>query len=79
MAALYLLAGVNHFISPDFYAKMIPDYIPYSRFLVYLSGGIEIILAIGVVLPNTKKIAAWGIVFMLIAIFNLLGLDLYKS
>jgi acetyl esterase len=69
MAALYLLAGVNHFISPDFYAKMIPDYIPYSRFLVYLSGVIEIILAIGVVLPKTKKIAAWGIVFMLIAVF----------
>jgi acetyl esterase len=69
MAALYLLAGVNHFLSPDFYSKMMPAYLPYPLFLVYLSGAIELILAIGLVLPKTKKISAWGIVVMLIAVF----------
>ncbi len=69
MASLYLLAGVNHFLYPDFYYKMIPDYLPFAMQLVYISGVIEIILGIGLALPRTQKTAARGVVILLIAVF----------
>ena len=38
MGILYLAAGVNHFVHPDFYLKIMPPYLPWHQELVYLSG-----------------------------------------
>lgn len=67
MAFLYLLAGVNHFVSPESYLPIIPDYLPNHELINILAGLAEIILGIGLLIPKTKVISAWGVVFMLIA------------
>jgi uncharacterized membrane protein len=69
MAAFYVLAGVNHFINPDAYMPMMPPYLPWHRFLVYLSGLAEVVLGIGVLVPRWRSVSAWGIIALLIAIF----------
>jgi uncharacterized membrane protein len=38
MSLLYIAAGVNHFINPGFYLKIMPSYLPFPVELVYLSG-----------------------------------------
>ena len=35
-------AGLNHFINPAFYLKIMPPYLPWHLFLVYLSGFFEV-------------------------------------
>lgn len=67
LAAFYLLAGINHFIDPDFYYGLIPPWLPWPVTINVLSGVAEIVLAIGLLLPATRKLSAWLIVLMLLA------------
>lgn len=69
MAVFYVGAGVNHFLNTDFYLKIMPPYLPLHRELVYLSGIIEIALGLLVIVPKYTRLAAWGIIALLIAIF----------
>ncbi|TGK32713.1 DoxX-like family protein [Leptospira gomenensis] len=69
MATLYVLAGILHFVLPKFYLRIIPPYIPYPKFVVYLSGLIEIILGAALLFPETRRLGAWGIILLLIAVF----------
>jgi uncharacterized membrane protein len=63
--ALYVLAGINHFIHPHFYEGIMPEYIGYHSFLITLSGVCEIILGLLMIPKATRKIAAWLITLML--------------
>lgn len=69
MAALYILAGLNHFRAPKMYLKIMPQYIPWHLPIVYISGIVEIILGILLLIPETRTWAAWGIILLLILIF----------
>ena len=69
MAGLYILAGINHFINPKVYVRIMPPYIPYHKAIVLWSGIVEILLGTGLLFPLTREISAWGIIVMLIAIF----------
>jgi uncharacterized membrane protein len=67
MAGFYLFGGINHFLTPEFYLPLIPDYLPAPDLLNILAGIAEIVLAIGLLIPNTRKWAAWGVIAMLLA------------
>lgn len=69
LAILFVLAGVNHFLNPEFYLKMMPPYLPWHLFLVYLSGVFEIVLGALLLIPRFTRIAVWGIIMLLIAVF----------
>lgn len=69
MGLFYVIAGINHFLYPDFYKKMIQNFLPFPLAIVYLSGLVEIILGLGVCIPETRSVSAIGIVLLLIAIF----------
>jgi uncharacterized membrane protein len=68
-AWFFLLAGLNHFRVPDFYTKTIPPYLPWPLLLVYLSGAFEVVLGVALLLPRCRKLAAWGIIALLLAVF----------
>ena len=65
---LYIAAGINHFWHPDFYLKMLVGF-PYPVALNIISGLAEIILGIGICVPVTRKISAWGLITLLVVIF----------
>ena len=69
MAALYVAAGVNHFINPRVYLKIMPPYLPAPTVLNYLSGAAEIILGVALLFPTARPWAAWGIIALLVAVF----------
>ncbi len=69
MGVLYVFAGINHFLHSDFYIKMIEGFLPKAALLVQLSGVAEIVLGIGVLIPSSRRISAWGIILLLIAVF----------
>lgn len=68
-AAIFILGGGAHFTKVDFYLGMMPDYLPYHLELVYISGVIEIILGLMLLIPKYKRFAAFGIIGLLIAVF----------
>ena len=66
LGLFYLVAGANHFINPDFYLPLIPDYLPFKDFLNSASGVIEIMLGVGVLYPATRRAASLGIIVLLV-------------
>jgi len=69
LAALFVGAGVTHFTVPGFYAHMVPPYLPAPWTLVYVSGVCEIVLGVLLLVPATRRLAAWGLVLLLFAVF----------
>ena len=69
LAILMVVAGTLHFLNPQFYMTIMPPYVPFHLELVYLSGFIEIALGILLLVPRFSRLAAWGIVALLIAVF----------
>ena len=68
MAAIYIGAGLNHFLNPKFYLWVMPPYLPYPEALNMISGVAEIILGAALLWPATRPWAAWGVIALLIAI-----------
>jgi uncharacterized membrane protein len=66
---LFIVAGVGHFAATNVYMKIMPSYLPYHRELVLLSGVFEVLLGILVLVPTTQRLAAWGLIALLIAVF----------
>jgi uncharacterized membrane protein len=58
-----------HFLQPGAYLPMMPPYLPWHVALIYLSGLAEVLVGIGVLIPGTRRLAAWGAILLLIAIF----------
>ncbi|MCA9604834.1 MAG: DoxX family protein [Myxococcales bacterium] len=69
MGALYVAAGVNHFVNEAFYVAIMPPWIPWHRAMVAISGVAEILLGILVWIPKTRRIGGWGVVALLVAVF----------
>ncbi len=67
MAALYLLAGFNHFINPEFYLKIIPQYMGNAQMINTVSGIAEITLAILLFFKATRTWACYAVILMLLA------------
>ncbi len=65
----FIIAGGLHFIVPELYVQIIPPFLPAPLALVYLSGLAEIAVGVGLLIPRTRRYAAWATVALLIAIF----------
>ena len=69
LVVFFVLAGVNHFINPEFYLRIMPPYLPWHEALNYLSGFLEVALALLVLVPKYARLAGWGLIALLIAVF----------
>jgi len=68
-AIFYVFAGIQHFRVADYYLPMMPAYLPWHSELVLLSGVGEVLCGLGLLLPQTRVIAAWGTIALLVAVF----------
>jgi len=69
MASAYVVAGVLHFAVPDIYVQIVPPVLPAALSLVYLSGVAEVAVGVGLLVPRTRRYAAWATVALLVAVF----------
>ena len=69
MGVFHVFAGVMRFVAPDPYLRIMPAYLPWHLELVHLSGAAEILCGIGVMIPQTRVLAAWATIALLIALF----------
>jgi len=66
LGVIYTLLGILHFTNTGFYRPFMPKFLPGHDLLIYLSGVAEILLGIGVLFPQTRSLALWGIIAMLL-------------
>jgi uncharacterized membrane protein len=68
LGVLFVLAGINHFVHTPFYVSIMPPYLPWHTALVYASGVAEIVLGVMLCIPRTARLAAWGMIALIIAV-----------
>ena len=68
-ALFFVVAGSAHFVFPDAYARIVPPLLPQPKVLVLVSGITAIAGGIGILVPKTRRMAAFGLVVLLIAVF----------
>ena len=69
----FISAGVNHFLNPQFYDAIVPDFIPFPRLVHQITGVLEIIIPL-FLLTRFRKEAALIMIIFLILIY---GANLY--
>ena len=62
-------AGINHFINPAPYIGMVPAALPRPELLVQISGVAEILGGLGLILPQTRRLTAWCLIALFVAVF----------
>jgi len=78
MSAMYAFAGLMHFIKPKAYLKVMPNFMPQPKLLVYLSGVAEIVLGVALLITSLKNWAIIGIVAMLL-VFMIVHINMLRG
>ncbi|GAB3638452.1 DoxX family protein [Hymenobacter arcticus] len=81
LAVAFVGAGILHVIHPETYLRIMPPALPAPRLLVLLSGAAEVAGGLGLLLPATRRWAAWGLLALLVAVFpaNVYMLQLHEQ
>jgi uncharacterized membrane protein len=69
LGVFFVVAGIGHFVAPQFYLAIMPPALPWPLALIYISGVAEILGGLGVLRPATRKLAGWGLIILLVAVF----------
>ena len=69
IAIMFTVAGVMHFVAPGAYAQIVPRWLPAAPLLVAISGAAEIAGGLGVIPRATRRMAGWGLIALLVAVF----------
>ena len=67
----FILAGVNHFLNPRFYLRIMPPWLPAHNAMNRASGAAEIIGGAAVLCPDprVRRLGGWFSIATLLAIF----------
>jgi uncharacterized membrane protein len=70
LAGFFVLAGVNHFVRPRPYERIVPPSLEgEAKRLVMASGVAEIAGGLGVLVPWTRRLSGLGLIALLAAVF----------
>ena len=68
LALAFMIAASLHFIS-DVELQIIPPFLPWRRAALYITGALEFLGGVGLLIPRFQRAAAWGLVALLVAVF----------
>ena len=70
MSIFYINVGIEHFTDPNWFLHIIPPFLSLIGLeLVYISGVFEILFGIMLLIPKTRKLASYGLILLLIAVY----------
>lgn len=78
LAVMLILSGVFHFVNPEMYYPLTPDFLP-KYILNALAGGAEIALGVGVFIPSLRRMALIGISLLMVAFLPVHIMDALKE
>lgn len=69
LALFFVAAGLNHFRVPEVYFGMMPPWLPWPVASNMISGAAEVFGGLGLLVPWTRRLAGWGLIALLVAVF----------
>jgi uncharacterized membrane protein len=64
----FFVGGIAHFMATELEMRIVPPIIPWPRAAVLISGALELLGAIGVLMPATRRGAGIGLFALTIAV-----------
>ncbi len=58
LSLILLVAGIAHFMVPNLFLVAMPPYIPWHKELIFLTGVLEVIFAVGLTIDKTRYLAS---------------------
>ncbi len=68
LAALFVFTGVSHFVMPEELAQLLPPSFPLRMELIAVTGVLEILGAIGLLIPRLARLASIGLILFLVGV-----------
>jgi len=68
-AALFVTSGTLHFLKPELFRSIVPPALGHANELVAISGLAELAGGIGLLVPATRRAAAYGLVALALAVW----------
>jgi len=69
LALLFILTGIGHFAKAEPMSQMLPGWVPMRVPIIYLTGVMEFALALGFIIPRTRRWAGWAAAALLVLFF----------
>ncbi len=69
LALLFATSGLAHLAFRDVYTGAVPEWLPHRGSLVTISGILELLGAVGLVVPASRVVAGWCLLALLVAVF----------
>ena len=66
MAVMLAFTAIGHFAFTKGMTMMLPDFIPFKTEVIYLTGVIEIIAAVGLLIPSLRVWTGWALIVFFI-------------
>lgn len=66
MAIMLCFTAMGHFMFTKGMTLMVPPFIPFKTSFVYLTGLFEILLAVGLLIPQWRVVSGWTLVVFLL-------------
>jgi len=76
LSAMLVFTALAHFAFTKGMTMMMPDFVPYKKQLVYFTGIIEILAAIGLLIPNLRVLTGW---LLIVFFIMLLPANIYAA
>lgn len=64
----FLIGGIAHFAATGLEMRIVPPYVPWPHATVWISGGLELLGAAGLLLPIARRFAGAGLFALTIAV-----------
>ncbi|AQR62983.1 hypothetical protein BZG35_15955 [Brevundimonas sp. LM2] len=69
LATIFLVAGILHLAVTEPFMDIAPNWVPYGRQVILLTGLAEIAGAVGLIIPRARKAAGIGLALYAICVF----------
>ena len=81
LAAIFIGGGILHLVAPERYRGIMPAYLPAHDALILWSGVAELAGGAGLLVRRTRRVAAFGLLALLVAVFpaNVEMLRVYRE
>ncbi|HEX9667293.1 MAG TPA: DoxX family protein [Thermodesulfobacteriota bacterium] len=66
LAVLLIFTGISHFYKTQEMAMMLPDYLSYKSGIIYITGALELLGAVGILIPRVQSLAAICLILMFV-------------
>ena len=67
-ALFFFVAGIMHFVKVESFAAIVPPLLPFPKIIVWVTGVMEMVFAVGLLLPKYRKLSGFWLAPFLLAV-----------